>query len=400
MGSAAPFVSAAPPAPRREMIRTERPAMRKDVPSQTSVPRAENPRMERESDASSFARVPPTRLSPLTNRAIDRNKFEGPLEGPRETRQRDGRVYVDGSRGWEGLNQRSLDDRRDQRYRYPYRYGRSYPHLYQNWPYHRFDYARYYPYCAYRRAYNPFGYGFAAGFYSPSYVIYDYGVYGYPREHTSYTTLYNGEPTGERGYRDDGYYNAPASNPSPTYKSTPKYEADANTAAPQPASVQAVSQGNSLFVRGRFAEARQSYLEATLADEHDGYAKLFYGLASFALNDYEAAASAMRRALTTAPELIYSPIDIRQFYGDSQETWATHAAALQDWIDEQPADREARFLLGYLYFATGEPSRGLALMQRLADESPADELAALVRDAAKQALTNQESANEPDGAIP
>ena len=135
-------------------------------------------------------------------------------------------------------------------------------------------------------------------------------------------------------------------------------------------------------------------MHAVLADDEDGYAKLFYGLANFAAGDYGAAATAFRRALQTAPDLIDDPIDLRTFYQD-ESTLAAQLTRLSEFANARPGDQETRFLLGYLYFATGDPEKALTALRRVSDAVPADSLTAFVRDAATRVLNPKEAQELP-----
>ncbi len=146
-----------------------------------------------------------------------------------------------------------------------------------------------------------------------------------------------------------------------------------------------VEKGNEAFRAGRYDEARGWYARAMLADAEDGYAKLFYGLANFAVGQYDVAASAIRRALMEAPELIDYPIDLRTVY-DDPSILTTQMQKLARVRGETTADTELTFLLGYLYYATGDPQGAVSTLGVLTNDDSDDTLARLVRDAAIRVL--------------
>ncbi|MFQ5591757.1 MAG: tetratricopeptide repeat protein [Phycisphaerae bacterium] len=152
--------------------------------------------------------------------------------------------------------------------------------------------------------------------------------------------------------------------------------------------------GATAFAAGRYDEARYLYMRAVLADDGDGYAKLFYGLANFAAGEYGAAATAVRRALEAIPDLIDDPIDLRALYPD-ESVLTMQLGQLGELVQANPGDREARFLLGYLYYATAKPQEALQLLQSAADGDPDDALAAFVRDAAQRVVNRQTPTNDP-----
>lgn len=158
-----------------------------------------------------------------------------------------------------------------------------------------------------------------------------------------------------------------------------------------------VEKGNAAFATGNYKEARRLYARAMLVDVTDGYAKLFYGLAHFATGYYDVAADAFRRALYDAPELIHDPIDLRMFYSDHQAVKA-QMAYLVTAVNEQPENTELVFLLGYLYFSTGEPQLAVTTLQPVTGEDSADPLATLVRDAAIRVLPGEDTGSAAPNA--
>lgn len=172
--------------------------------------------------------------------------------------------------------------------------------------------------------------------------------------------------------------------------------ADETAESPAPA---LVKKGNEAFRAGRYDEARNWHARAMLADAEDGYAKLFYGLANFALGQYDVAASAFRRALMEVPELIDYPIDLRTVY-DDPSILTTQLRKLARVRSEQSADTELAFLLGYLYYATGDPQGAVNTLGALMSEDSDDTLARLVRDAAIRVLPGDISKPKAKKVVP
>ena len=94
---------------------------------------------------------------------------------------------------------------------------------------------------------------------------------------------------------------------------------------------------------------------------------------------------AFRRALAVTPELIDYPIDLRGLYAD-QVTLDTHLAALARFVELHPDDPEGVFLLGFVYYASVQPEEAVSVLERLSAAHPTDEIAALVRDAARRVV--------------
>ena len=226
-------------------------------------------------------------------------------------------------------------------------------------------------------------------YYYPGYAYYA-PLYGY-----SYVSAYAYEPYVTRIYDDGGYTvdrsyaPSPAAgqvvvDPSATQAATQPVEA-APAGGYQPLteaiSGSLVGEGNAAFAAGKYDDARRMYVRAVLADERDGYAKLLYAVANFALGDYELAATALRRALLTTPQLIDNPVDVRTLYTDPAALDA-QLAALEAYVDARAADHEAMLLFGYLLFSRGVADRAASLFERLAAADPSDSPVSLLRDAA------------------
>jgi tetratricopeptide (TPR) repeat protein len=160
----------------------------------------------------------------------------------------------------------------------------------------------------------------------------------------------------------------------------------------EPTDVTWVGKGNTAFLDGQYEEARRCYISAVMADERDGYAKFLYAVANFAVGDFEVAGVAMRRALLTTADLIEYPVDIRSLYSDRMVLDAQFET-LTGLVADHPDHRDARLLLGYLYYASGDPSRALAVLESVAASDGEDEVLALVRDAAVR-VSQQSTGNE------
>ncbi|MCH8146588.1 MAG: tetratricopeptide repeat protein [Planctomycetes bacterium] len=182
----------------------------------------------------------------------------------------------------------------------------------------------------------------------------------------------------------------------PTLPGEPSNVAGKTAESPAPALVE---KGNEAFRAGRYDEARSWHARAMLADSEDGYAKLFYGLANFAQGQYDVAASAFRRALMEVPELIDYPIDLRTVY-DDPTVLTTQLGRLARVRSAHSADTELAFLLGYLYYATGDPQGAVSTLGALTNEDSDDTLARLVRDAAIRVLPGDISKPKAKKVVP
>lgn len=252
---------------------------------------------------------------------------------------------------------------------------------------HAFGRHRYFSYGNYYgRYYRPIHY-YGCDYYRPT--------YGY-----TYLSTYYPEPYVYRFYDTDVYY-------TDQYpESTATYDTSANAGAPstepsaptyqslvQPDDESLIGQGNAAFFAGDYDAARQWYASAMLADERDGYAKLLYAVANFAGREYDLAAVALRRALLTAPALVEYPVDVRPLYAQP-EVLQKQLADLARFSSDRPDDQGSMLLMGYLYYASGEPDRAKVVFDRLAGMQQSDNLTALLRDAVTRVLERKNASNE------
>ena len=291
-------------------------------------------------------------------------------------------------------------------------------------PYRHFDVRhqhRRHHYCGLTRPYYGYlglGYYPRSGYFGLDYYYPSDGYYGldyYPTRYHTYTTVYHRDPYWG-SFDDDGasvtnniyigdeaeevmsgqgggvaYISAPQTSgvepiievgpPLPTAGTTA--EPSAEPGLPEPT---LVDLGNAAFNDGAYDEAVRYYIGAVLTDDQDGIARLFYGLAEFALGDYDLAATGMRRALVVLPDLIERPIDLRSLYPDLG-TFESHLNKLVRFVNEHPKGTNALFVLGYVYYASAQPELAAATMRSLTELDPTDELAAKVRDASVQVLS-------------
>lgn len=315
----------------------------------------------------------------------------------------------------------AYDRRPDFRNRYGIDYyGGYYGSLYS--PRYRYNHYR-----GYRRCY-----GYGGAYYRPYYYPrwYDYGggyvgigIYDTPVVYQDVEVVYTDPVVRERQVVTEPYYGTPPTESQQSYVDpntgevmgtmtriepatpdtatiVPQAEGgsteDATEASPSPAPP-LVEKGNEAMRAGRYEEARGWHARAMLADEQDGFAKLFYAMSNLGLGQFDVAASAMRRALMDAPELIDYPIDLRTVYEDA----SVMTKQMQDLIrvrSERGSDAELTFLLGYLYYATGDPQSAVSTLSDLATGDSTDTLAGLVRDAAIRVQTPPEESKSPSSA--
>jgi tetratricopeptide (TPR) repeat protein len=185
----------------------------------------------------------------------------------------------------------------------------------------------------------------------------------------------------------------PASAPPASQQPAPQGEAPVKQ--PDQRVLAAVGQGNEHFGAGRYAEARKAYGEAMGIDDTDGVAMLLFGLASFAEGDFATAGTVTMKALDATPDLIYYPFNIKALYRNSTK-FQEHVNALARRVDSDPGDDQARFLLGYMWYASGDAQNAKVVFESLAASKPSEELYPALRDAATQAI--EMMAKQPQSA--
>jgi tetratricopeptide (TPR) repeat protein len=255
----------------------------------------------------------------------------------------------------------------DRRFCPPYGYG----HYYHNYR------PIYYPGSRY---YTPF-YGYS---YASVYLTAPFVVSVYEDTPTYVSSSYAQEPAFTNLAPDQALQPSPPPAPADSYQPL----------TPQQQPPTAVVEGNAAFADSRFDEARRLYVRAVLADERDGYAKILYAWANFALGDYPVAAASIRRSLLTTNDLIDYPMDLRTLYSDPMLLEGQKEALLQ-FVRDHPDDREAELVLGYLYYSVGQAERAAGVFTGLAGADQNDTLLSLLRDAA---VRNARGSSPPPAA--
>jgi len=277
-------------------------------------------------------------------------------------------------------------------------------------------------YDGYHSVYVP---GYSYSTYVPSYVsvyqsapvIYRYhDVYTYHDEGVSGASGddaygYGAPPAGTNDGGagiDDGYYeNAPdegvdQSQPSGVFSYDPPDGVGppldwAGENTPLPGGGNPVDEGLRSFRSGDYDAARSAFVRTVLADERDGYAKFLYGLSNFALGDYAVTAVSWRRALRTSNAFLQRPPDVRALY-DSAYALDAQTDRLFRVARERQDDRDVRFTLAYLLYASGEPAAAGELFGRLAKSDPADRLAEQLASVCVAAAEADRSSTGPSSA--
>lgn len=135
---------------------------------------------------------------------------------------------------------------------------------------------------------------------------------------------------------------------------------------------EALGQGDRAFEEGRYDEARDKYVRAVVLAGEDSSVRIALGLAEFALGSYGDSSSAIRRGVARSPSLASSSFELRAVYG-KQEDFEAHRRVLEDHVAANPDDVEAKFLLGFVNFYSGNREEGKQQLAAYLDDPRHDD---------------------------
>jgi hypothetical protein len=98
-----------------------------------------------------------------------------------------------------------------------------------------------------------------------------------------------------------------------------------------------------------------------------------YGLANFALGDFELATEGVLRAISTDSRLLREPLSVRSLYQD-QKVFESHLSALTDHVADHAESGGLQVTLAYILFAAEEPDRAWFIINDIARQNPDDKL--------------------------
>lgn len=307
--------------------------------------------------------------STLGRRGIGRDHWDG--RGDRDSSWRLGLSYHSG-RGW---------DRYDG---WPYRLG-GYDH------HHHHGFRRWcYPTTTVVAGWNYPWYGWGAwagsgwGYsYVWDYPTYSYGLWDSPDTDIEYEDVNIINNYYGNDYADTG--SATGINAVPLAPAT-------TPSAPAAPAVEPHDQlGLQAFNQGDYELARREFVRAILATPDAPELTMLYGYAHFATGDYMIAAMAIRRATEADATLIESPIDVAALYGDRSDFQA-QLAKLDAHVAANPADLDAKYLAGFVRYASGDPNGAGAIFAECMAANPDDSAYFIMRDAALRASVAQQAA--------
>ena len=111
--------------------------------------------------------------------------------------------------------------------------------------------------------------------------------------------------------------------------------------------------GARLFKEGNYAAAADAFRTAEASEPMNAVPKFALAHALFALGDYEGAAFLVKRGMELLPEWPSVGTSLHELYGDPSHL-QEHIIGLSTYSATNPAAVDARFLLGYVRYFTGD----------------------------------------------
>ncbi len=125
---------------------------------------------------------------------------------------------------------------------------------------------------------------------------------------------------------------------------------------------------------GRYQLARTAFQTAVDLKEDNPYGWYLLAHSQFSTADFAGATTSIRKGLKINPEWTRSGIDFRSFYGDNVGDFAMHFGRLEETLQRNDADADARAVLGYIYFFSDRYGDALTEFDNLIAINPSDDL--------------------------
>ena len=138
--------------------------------------------------------------------------------------------------------------------------------------------------------------------------------------------------------------------------------------------------------QGRYYRAADSFALASIykRDDPGAYAGRAYAL--FAAGEYISSALFLSRALEISPEYVQTKVDLVALLGDKNKL-DSRIANVEEWL-EKTGTAELRFLLGYIYYRTGNLNRAKQAIDTAYDKLPQSPAVQAVKKAIYDAIAS------------
>lgn len=150
------------------------------------------------------------------------------------------------------------------------------------------------------------------------------------------------------------------------------------------------------FEEGRYDESAGLFRQVMESDPNNVDARLAHAVARFAIGDYAASALSIRVGVLLFPGIVDTTFDLRERYGVEGD-FDRQTAALEKWVDERPADIDARVIQGFVYHFTGRRDRAAEVWRHVKQKSQED---AELADVFLSAKSPEESSTEDASISP
>lgn len=135
------------------------------------------------------------------------------------------------------------------------------------------------------------------------------------------------------------------------------------------AAVESLKTGAASFKNGDYDAAAEAFRQALLGAPRNAVPKFAMAHALFAKGDYAFATFLLRRGMELLPEWPSVGAALHELYGNPDDL-LEQTIALRTYLDQQESDTDARFLLAYVLFFSGNLDGAEQQFQRVADLAP------------------------------
>ncbi len=122
-----------------------------------------------------------------------------------------------------------------------------------------------------------------------------------------------------------------------------------------------------LFKENKFDKAAAGLKQFLLKKNDNPVVLIIYGHSLFAQGYYKLATHSLRKGIKLIKDFQNTPMDLQEFY-DKPETMQKQLEDLISWVKYNPADLDAQFLLGYVYFFTNQYEKSIPAFQNLKEK--------------------------------
>lgn len=132
-----------------------------------------------------------------------------------------------------------------------------------------------------------------------------------------------------------------------------------------------LEQGEKALQKEQYDVAREHFDHAMQLAPNDPRSRISFGLCEFALGNFGNAAAAIHDAMSMAPDLASTPLDLRKGFGNGQ-AYQTQINLLENLIRLRPDDLRYPMLLGFMQYFGGQRATGIQTLRDYTKARPDD----------------------------